>query len=246
MMKIANACYYYSNSRVSLMLCITLCYGIAIGQTEEVIFDGKDQGIVDITNYTFPEDTEKIHFARNRITKVPKNVFKGMPNILIIGMRHNLISVISNEAFINVPSLQRLYFKNNKLHCISKIMFVGLYNLKELELSKNKIVFIENLSFAMMNNLEKLSLQENNLETLSELVFGGIVQPKNKNIHLSLHNNSLQCDTRLCWINDADWIDLEYTESTNCTNTALSDSWSFKFLMEHGLICGGKYMKYIL
>ena len=213
-MKIVNACYYYSNSRVYLILCITFYYGRAVGQPKELIFERKDQGIVDITNYTFPEDTEKIHFASNRITKVPKNVFRGMPNISIIGLRHNLISVISNEAFINVPSLQRLYFKNNKLQCISKIMFVGLYSSKELDLSKNKIVLIENLSFGMMNNLEQLSLQENNLETLSELVFEGIVQPKNKNIHLSLRNNSLECDTRLCWINDADWIDLEYPEDT--------------------------------
>ncbi len=193
-----------SVAEICLLLYIKLtnaCNGSS--SSGHVIFDNENNGIEDIENIKIPDDAEEINFDQNFITRVPNNVFKDLPNIGAIRFQYNLIHIIEDESFVNAPSLQALSFHNNKLICISKFMFTGLLNLTYLDLSNNEIYLIENDSFGMMNHLDQLFLSHNELKSLSETIFA---PPQvDTLIDLTLYENPIECDTRICWI--IHWIE---------------------------------------
>ncbi len=229
-----------NKNKIFLLLYIT----IHNAQTEATIFDKRNQGIVDITNYSFPNDTSEIRFGHNNIEKVPRGVFKNTPSLWKITLGNNFISVLEEGAFINVSSLQILYLHQNGLKFISKMMFTGLSELTHLNLQSNDISYIENQSFGMLNNLAVLKLSDNELKTLSECIFDGISQ-RNISVKLSLYGNSLQCDKRLCWV-QPDWINLVNPEDTYCAGPEALISITWDMVLEDDLNCHSKYTQFDL
>ncbi len=185
-----------------------------------------------------------LYLNHNKLTHISKQMFRGLRNLRRLYLGKNLISHIGNESFVLINNLRILKLSQNRIRCISKLLFIGLSRIKELHIDDNEIFLIENQSFGMMNNLEKLFLQGNNLESLSESIFEGISQAGS--ITLSLYDNPLQCVSRWCWIrNDKEpyWVNLTHPEDTYCNDTESlhSHAWSFEFLLDHDLLCGGEY-----
>ena len=114
-------------------------------------------------------------------------------------VNHNFITEISVGIFSNLNSCVELVMDSNKLTVVKSGMFEGLKSLKLLNLGHNQITHIEPGSFSSLK-LDELYLDNNRLTKpmdQQELINS---QP----ISITLGNNPLQCDSRMCWMKQAE------------------------------------------
>lgn len=144
------------------------------------------------------------------------------PNLEILDLGFNQFSTISPSAWTNLNSLNKLILNGNKLQSLNAGVFSGLKNLESIFLrNMPKLEYIGPRTFTDMKNLRyvelstnpklrsihedafketeitSLYLDHNNLTTLSEKLL-----PLETLAHISLTNNSWNCDCTLRWILD--------------------------------------------
>ena len=128
----------------------------------------------------------------------------------------NRITDIIDEAFTHLGQCKELSLSENKLSSIRYAMFKGLKSLDTLDLKDNIISSIESGSFRDLPHLTEVRLDDNQLTTLDN----PFSKPSSDYIALYLSDNPLQCDTKLCWLKDAErngWILLKDPKPT-CQN----------------------------
>ena len=146
------------------------------------------------------------------LTKVPK-IPAAVKDVQLDG---NLITDIIDEALSHLDQCKELSLSENKLSSIRYAMFKGLKSLDTLDLKDNIISSTESGSFRDLPQLTEVRLDDNQLTTLDN----PFSKPSSGYIALYLSDNPLQCDTKLCWLKDAErdgWVLLKDPKPT-CQN----------------------------
>ena len=180
-----------------------------------------------------PEDAVEVDLTHNRIEILPPNAFSHFLICLELRLGFNKIWSIGNQTFNGLDRLKVLQLNNNHLNSLGPGMFTGLIRLETLDVHFNVIRSIEEgtflqlsrlrvlnikhneihaLSFSMvegLTSLRELYLNHNKLLTLDSTVFQHFGRP----FSLSIQENQLLCDSRLCWlrlethVGNITWID---------------------------------------
>ena len=210
--------------------------------------------------YKWPNLTE-ITLDSNTISDL--TVFpKYAPNLEILNLEFNQFSTISASTWTNLDSLKHLNFNGNKMKTLDAGVFSGLKNVDHLYLrnmpdleSIGPRVFtdMKNLKFIDLavnlklkqihedafqdTEITNLYLDHNGLTTLAPKLL-----PLNSLAHLSLVNNSWNCDCHLRWIVDPN---TEYNSSDvksivqglNCSSPTELKGKTIGSLKSSDLIC---------
>ena len=101
---------------------------------------------------------------------------------------------------------------------VSEDLWMDLPELEELWLTSNQIRVVKPYGFTNLPNLRFLDLFENQLTTLDQ----NVLVPEILNsipFHLDLGENPLQCDSRMCWLRDAEKLgSITLTMIPQCDN----------------------------
>ena len=96
-------------------------------QSEGIIDDRSSQGIHNISNEIFSNETVEIKLNLNSIAFIPASYLKNLPLLERVDIWSNQISVIEDFSFVNVPTLLYLTLQNNMLSILTSDMFKGLF-----------------------------------------------------------------------------------------------------------------------
>ncbi|XP_063963527.1 slit homolog 1 protein-like isoform X4 [Lytechinus pictus] len=127
--------------------------------------------IVDCSNRrlpTVPDEiptyTTELKLNGNEISRISADgKFLHLPNLKILDLRDNRISVIEDEAFQGASSLVELMLRSNRLSCITNETFTGLKSVRLLSLYDNAISTIMPGSLDSMKALATLNMLGNPL-----------------------------------------------------------------------------------
>lgn len=98
--------------------------------------------------------------SRNKIERIPANIFSGLTNLERLSFNDNSISRIENGAFSGLNNLDCLYLRRNKLSALNKNTFKGFHNLIYLTLEGNRISIINSQTFSGLVNLMQINLSK--------------------------------------------------------------------------------------
>ena len=146
-----------------------------------------------------PNCTE-LNMGKNRLTHIRTLIFDGLSSLEDLDLCSNQISDIDPGSFYPLQQCTNLWLPNNQLTCLRAETFKGLVSLNLLDLYSNQISFIEDGTFSHLPLIRVLYLNKNDLVTPmdeKDLILS-------QNPFLFLDENPLQCDTRMCWIKDAE------------------------------------------
>ena len=118
------------------------------------------------------------------------------PSVCLLDLTKNRIYEIEDEAFAGLATLWTLDLCSNDLTELRSNTFYGLSHLKTLTLSYNKISTIHPGAFKNLSYLMHLVLIHNELTTLDGEAFADLPRP----VQLSVAENPLVCDRKLCWL----------------------------------------------
>ena len=153
-----------------------------------------------------------LNLRENKLTTLKKNMFNGLSSMVEhIDFVGNDVDTIESGCFSDLNKMKYLSFGRNDLTEVSGTMWQGLQSLKRLDLFGNSIVELKAGDFSHLPNLEVLLLHGNRIRTISPDIFNPTeylsLDGHPHNLQLSL--GSMQCDTRLCWLKQAErlgWI----------------------------------------
>lgn len=121
------------------------------------------------------------HHSLSRIPNVPTST-------VVLDLRFNNISVISNGDLAELRHLTTLFLSGNNIQIIEPEAFVGLASLKYLYLFNNKLKRIHENAFSGLRSLEQLYLHLNEIEDIPAFTFNDLTALE----RLYLHHNRLK------------------------------------------------------
>ncbi|EGD79879.1 TKL protein kinase [Salpingoeca rosetta] len=107
----------------------------------------------------------------NRICRIAKDVFKGLPVLQLLLLGENRISKIESQAFDNLTQLQLLTMFTNDISAIPSGLFHQLTSLTTLQLQQNPITTVDADVFAALTMLDHLNLVDTLLTSLPPTLF---------------------------------------------------------------------------
>lgn len=119
-----------------------------------------------------PADFEKalqldyIELSKNKIRRVPANVFPKASKLKTIEMTSNQIEEIEENAFNGLNELETLTFKYNLITTLKRDTFAGTPKLRTIDLQDNEIAIIELGTFDLPR-LDSVELGVNHLKSLT-------------------------------------------------------------------------------
>ena len=155
---------------------------------------------------------------KNKLTLLWSDMFEGLQSLRVLDLDSNDIFYIEAGVFVHLTKCTHLWLHRNRLTILHEGMFRGLESLKELSLSANNISNIDPGTFTYLKSLQNLYLHGNRLFTLHPDVFS---IPSSINVSLSLGLNPLICDTKICWLKQAEWdkwLIWKTDSKPNCAN----------------------------
>ncbi|XP_072177932.1 slit homolog 2 protein-like [Diadema setosum] len=162
------------------------------------IVDCSGRGLPTVPD-NIPMYTTELKFNGNEISRISSDgKFSNLPNLKILDLRDNRISVIEDEAFQGASSLVELKLTNNKLSKVTGRSFVGLKYLRTLMLRSNKLTCITNETFTGLRSVRLLSLYDNSIST----IMPGSLDSMKELATLNLLGNPLNCNCHLSWLPD--------------------------------------------
>ena len=138
-------------------------------------------------------------------------------------LNHNYITDIPLGIFSHLKQCFDLELDTNKFTVLKSGMLEGLTSLKRLNLGHNQISHIEPGSFRSLQ-LTELYLDNNRL--IKPMQEKDLIGSQSLTLILTLGNNPLQCDSKMCWIKQAEldgWITWHTTDGwgkPDCENYA--------------------------
>ena len=142
----------------------------------------------------------RLNLYGNRLTELRPGMFQGLRALETLALSRNRITTIQPRTFQELRALVYLDLGSNRITTIQPHTFQGLRALEGLYLSSNDITTIQPRTFAGLKQLRTLWLHSNKLTTCEEAWF----DPGYNFTELSLSENPLQCDRRMCWIKQAE------------------------------------------
>ena len=137
---------------------------------------------------------KSLNLKYNRITQLPKQifqgssavshlsleantlqkldlVFRGLTKLLVLDLRHNSLSNLSERLFEDLNSLKTLQLSNNVLVTLPPLIFQRLQHLSYLGLTENNINYLERGIFQNLKHLSEISLRSNDLRSFDICIF---------------------------------------------------------------------------
>ena len=132
-------------------------------------------------------------------------MFDGMPELRVLFIRDNDVHTISRGCFSNLKHLHEIDLSGNDLATVNGDMWLGLNSLTTLHLQYNPQMQVVPLGgLSNLPKLDLLHLHNNQLKTLSKNIFTIKDYPDSNGhppiLRLTLRDNPLVCDTKLCWL----------------------------------------------
>ncbi len=155
--------------------------------------------IISGTFSTMP-NLKYLELKGNKLSNLHSGMWEGI-DLTALFLSNNEIQSIDGHMWEGLENLALLSMHGNPIRYISPQMWEGLTNLKTLELGSINISFIPPNTFENMPKLRHLLLYSNRLHTLSRNIFG-VNHPEE--VWVDLAANPLQCDSRLCWMMEAE------------------------------------------
>ncbi|KAH9403022.1 hypothetical protein TYRP_015788, partial [Tyrophagus putrescentiae] len=129
-----------------------------------------------------------LNLIGNRITRLPKHIFRNNTNLRILYLSHNPLKHIDEHTFSGLSYLKELDLRYCQLTALEHLTFEPLKNLELLWLQRNNIKVIAKDAFVGLSKLDTLSLSFNNLFKIHHLNFFDLTSLKS----LSLSYNELE------------------------------------------------------
>ena len=133
------------------------------------------------------------------LSHIRRGMFQGLRSLRYLDLRSNAIEDIDSEAFLPLKKCTSLQLSQNELTSLRAEMLKGLRSLQTLDLHSNQISFIGPGTFS---RTPLLNLNLNNNQLITPMEEQDL--PQSQNIFLFLDQNPLQCDSRMCWIKQAE------------------------------------------
>ncbi len=189
-------------------------------------------GLSDISGGTFV-GMPKLNYlwlVGNKISVLRGDMWQGV-SIISLFLKRNILQSINRDMWQNLETVELLELDSNPFQSTSLQMWDGLSNLKELRLTNfsaalypaNSFGNIASNTFTNLPNLTKLYLGLNRLHTLDANMFGS---SHPENLDLTLSHNPLQCDSRLCWMKEAEdegWLNVQDARCANLGGAPFHD-----------------------
>ena len=159
----------------------------------------------------------------NKLTEIRQDMWgDGLSSLDGLYLSNNKITFIHPGAFAPLSSLRSLYLGGNLLTEIHCNMWMGMNILRHLAIGNNKLVHIANKGLPKLAAESSLYLENNNLSTLSLGIFNPSIGGHHpQRLDLSIEQNPLHCDHRLCWLKEGEqegWITYESMLPPDCAN----------------------------
>ena len=163
-----------------------------------------------IPDHLFEKNTKltTIIFKYNSLQDFHAKVFLPLKDLSYLDLRHNEITSVPSYC-LNSPNLTVLRLSNNKITVISYTAFYGIRNLRYLELHNNQIWKLKSDFLAKSIELRYLSLNNNSLKELPPFVF----LPVRKLEILLLSNIRLMELTRHVFYNNCNLTSLDLSNN---------------------------------
>ena len=127
-----------------------------------------------------------LDLSLNIIVQIDPDAFWGLQKLEQLGLNGNMLTEITGDMWQGIETLRGLFLMGNYLEEVSEDMWKDLPELEEIWLSSNQINEVEPNGFTNLPNLRFL--------------YGD----NSVSFHLNLGENPLQCDSRMCWLRDAE------------------------------------------
>ena len=92
-------------------------------------------------------------------------MFRGLASLLVLDLRHNRLSNLSEGLFEDLTSLKTLQLSNNLLVTLSPLICQRLQHHSYLGLTENNINYLERRIFQKLKGLSEISLRSNDLRS---------------------------------------------------------------------------------
>ncbi|KAI9562208.1 hypothetical protein GHT06_013173 [Daphnia sinensis] len=129
-----------------------------------------------------PPETTELYLDVNEIQSIQPERLSHLRSLTRLDLSNNMVSVLSNNTFVNLTKLSSLIVSYNKLQCVQRNAFSGLLSLRILSLHGNDVSMIPEGAFTDLQSIT----------------------------HLALGSNPFYCDCNLRWL--AEWVKRDYVE----------------------------------
>ena len=152
----------------------------------------------------------------NKITDLSKYTFKGY--LQEISLKHNNLSRVNVNLFVNVQGLYFIYLNSNKLSSIPAGLFWKQDDLISISLANNILAEIPIGLFESLPSLQDIDLSINQLTVIDSLTFENL--PAIENINLAANQLTYMADDAI----SLSLHSLKYTDLSNNQLTAIPTS----------------------
>ncbi|XP_042893891.1 oplophorus-luciferin 2-monooxygenase non-catalytic subunit-like [Penaeus japonicus] len=138
-----------------------------------------------------------VSLSFNRVSEIPVDGFKGVPNLEIFYFEGNNLRQITPGTFAGLQRLRGLYLPNNNLNHIHQGAFeTSSTSFRVLTLSSSHISSIEPNAITGLKGGE-LWLDDNALTSVDEAVFRPLLEDE---VQIYLEGNPLACECDIAWL----------------------------------------------
>ncbi len=142
----------------------------------------------------------------NRLTTLRANIFKHLTQLAGLDISWNRLNIIESNAFVDLVNLDAIGLDNNQISSLRAGMFNGLGKLQKLYATNNDISSIQDKTFDGLSSISHIMLEKNKLKHFDFAMFNpdDFTNGHPDSLEVSLHHNPIVCDSRLCWLRDAE------------------------------------------
>ncbi len=154
------------------------------------------------------ERTETIKLTDSNIVSIPPNLFNDKSQVKLFSVSRNKISKIAKNTFIGLKNLIEVQLDNNQINKIDDFGFnftidensdrkiiISLGDNKLNDLSFTSNAFDENKNISL-----NINFQNNDFTKMKREIFGPLIE--NRKNHLNFANNDMICDCDILWVLD--------------------------------------------
>jgi hypothetical protein len=152
------------------------------------------------------ETTETIKLTDCKIVSIPPNLFNDKSQVKLFSVSRNKISKISKNTFIGLKNLIEVQLDNNQINKIEdfgfnftsdgnsdRIIVISLNDNKLNDLSFTSNAFPENKNVSL-----NINFQNNDFTKIEREIFGPLIDNRKNNLNFA--NNDMICDCDILWV----------------------------------------------
>lgn len=175
-----------------LLQTVSSCPKECSCDTHTKVVDCRGRGLYDVPRQLH-QDTLELYLQNNRLRGLGSMSFRETPQLQILDLANNSITMLSPSALLGLRSLKVLSLANNSIREVDRRLLVSIKNLTTLDLSFNTIGGLPGALADSFHHLTHLSLHYNRLTKLDRIHLEALGNLK----VLQLKGNPWRCDCHL-------------------------------------------------